>query len=50
MSVTPDGIKYAETMADGKYKMQGLMDPRQGKAVFFYRLLHYHALNISYLN
>lgn len=30
ISVTPDGIKYAETMADGKYKMQGLMDPRQG--------------------
>lgn len=31
MSVTPDGVKYAETILnDGKYKMQGLMDPRQG--------------------
>lgn len=30
MSITPDGIRYAETMADGKFKMQGLMDPRQG--------------------
>lgn len=35
MSVTPGGIIYAETMADGKYKMGGLMDPRQGKKTFY---------------
>lgn len=32
MSVTPDGIKYSDTMVDGNYKLQGLMDPRQGKS------------------
>lgn len=30
MSVTEGGVRYAETMEAGKYKLGGLMDPRQG--------------------
>lgn len=30
MSVTEGGIRYPETMEAGKYKLGGLMDPRQG--------------------
>ena len=30
MSVTDGGIRYPETMEAGKYKLGGLMDPRQG--------------------
>ena len=31
MSVTPGGIRYPETQENGKPKLFGLMDPRQGK-------------------
>ena len=30
MSVTPGGIRYPETMENGRPKLFGLMDPRQG--------------------
>ena len=30
MSVTPDGIKHADIYENGKLKLGGLMDPRQG--------------------